>query len=567
MLMNGNKFNFFSAFVVALVMVSIFNFNTLPVFAGTNIIANPSVETVSTSNSSLPQGWLKGGYGNNIRVLSYPVSGYDGAKALKAEITSYADGDAKWYFTPVSVIPGTTYTFIDYYQSNTQNYVTIQYGLADGTYKYSDLGILPAASAWNKFEKTFIIPSNYFSPVKTMTVFHAIKSVGYLSTDAFSLSDAATPPANLVVNPKLEAVSSSNPDMPYAWNKTTSTGIAATFSWGSTSYDGSNAVTVSASSYSSGAGAKWYPNSIPVSGGEEYLFSDYYMSTTDSYVTVQVRHTDGTYEYIDLMRLTPSSVWKKFEETFLIPPASSSIIILHGIKSVGSLSIDNLSLTKTDGGRFSRGMITFNFDDGLKSVYQNAMPIMEAHNLTSSHYFITGNFTFPAYMSATEMQSLNQKGNEIGSHSKSHPYLTNISDSTAKGEIEGSKSDLSTYGVTPNNFFVYPFGDFNSRTIELVKNAGYIGARTSNIGYNTKNSDKFALRSQHIESTTTFSQVKNYIDTAMREKTWLILEIHDVDNTGSRYSTTPALLNSISDYVVANNIPVVNTSEGIGLMN
>ena len=41
-------------------------------------------------------------------------------------MSSYTDGDAKWYFNPVTVTPNTTYTFSDAYRSNRESKLVAQ---------------------------------------------------------------------------------------------------------------------------------------------------------------------------------------------------------------------------------------------------------------------------------------------------------------------------------------------------------------------------------------------------------------------------------------------------------
>ena len=68
---------------------------------------------------------------------------------------------------------------------------------------------------------------------------------------------------------------------------------------------------------------------------------------------------------------------------------------------------------------------------------------------------------------------------EIGAHSLSHSDLTRIKLSQAKKEIFGSKEWLETLINKPVKVFAYPFGFYNDRIKKIVKQAGYIGARTA----------------------------------------------------------------------------------------
>lgn len=161
--------------------------------AGTNLITNPSVETADTTGAA-PLGWNKGGWGTNTSTLSYKTTeGNVGAKSLYINTTSYTSGDAKWYFSGVSVKPGQKYTYTEAYKSNVATDITIQYTSTTGSLSYVWLG--SAAASPNSFvvpTYSFTTPSN----VKSLTVFHTINKVGWLQTDDFSLSEdgIVTPP-------------------------------------------------------------------------------------------------------------------------------------------------------------------------------------------------------------------------------------------------------------------------------------------------------------------------------------------------------------------------------------
>ena len=163
---------------------------------GPNLVQNGSLETASTASSSLPLGFAKGGSGANTRVFTYPTPGRTG-NGVKVEITAYTSGDAKWYFPHVPALPNTVYTYSDRYSATAKSYLTVQFKMADGTYKYKDLeGVLSvtgtsagSADTWQKTERVFTTPAN----VVSMTVFHLIKGVGKVTVDDFSLVRKTAP--------------------------------------------------------------------------------------------------------------------------------------------------------------------------------------------------------------------------------------------------------------------------------------------------------------------------------------------------------------------------------------
>ncbi|HEX7963588.1 MAG TPA: polysaccharide deacetylase family protein [Candidatus Saccharimonadales bacterium] len=156
-----------------------------PTSDGTNLIVNPGLETANSSNSKQPLGWQSGGWGTNRPLFTY-TSGTDvhsGAHAVKTQLTSYTDGDAKWYFTPVAVDDTKLYTFSDWYKASVESYAVADFGMSDGTDQYVTLGTLKS-SGWVKFEEQFSVPKG----AKTVTVFHMIQSVGWVISDDYSLS-------------------------------------------------------------------------------------------------------------------------------------------------------------------------------------------------------------------------------------------------------------------------------------------------------------------------------------------------------------------------------------------
>jgi peptidoglycan/xylan/chitin deacetylase (PgdA/CDA1 family) len=152
--------------------------------AGTNLIANPSVETVSATNTSLPDQWSHDNYGTNTTTFTYPVTGYQSTKAIKIQMTAWTNGDAKWYFVDIPVSAGQTYIYSDYYTSTVASDTTIRYTTTAGAYTYTYLGTAAVSSAWKQNTYTFTTPAG----VKSLTIFRLIAGVGTLTTDNFSLT-------------------------------------------------------------------------------------------------------------------------------------------------------------------------------------------------------------------------------------------------------------------------------------------------------------------------------------------------------------------------------------------
>lgn len=65
---------------------------------------------------------------------------------------------------------------------------------------------------------------------------------------------------------------------------------------------------------------------------------------------------------------------------------------------------------------------------------------------------------------------------DLGSHTVTHPYLTQVSRETQEKEIVESRRILSELSGRHIRYFAYPGGEYNRDTLELVKTAGYEAA-------------------------------------------------------------------------------------------
>ena len=100
-------------------------------------------------------------------------------------------------------------------------------------------------------------------------------------------------------------------------------------------------------------------------------------------------------------------------------------------------------------------------------------------------------------MTAEELIKLRDIGVEIGGHTRSHPILANLSDAAALQEITEGKAALEAILQTKITSFAYPNGrfmdDYSKRTVDLVKQAGFECAVTTNYGISDTASEEFEL--------------------------------------------------------------------------
>ncbi len=122
--------------------------------------------------------------------------------------------------------------------------------------------------------------------------------------------------------------------------------------------------------------------------------------------------------------------------------------------------------------------IILSFDDGWSDQFTYAFPILEKYHYTATFFVFTNAIGRPGFLSWDDLRQMLAAGMTVGDHTRSHPYLTGISDpSVLWDEIDGSKQTLEKrLGVTVNEF-AYPFGMYTPAIQALVEKAGYQSAR------------------------------------------------------------------------------------------
>lgn len=100
-------------------------------------------------------------------------------------------------------------------------------------------------------------------------------------------------------------------------------------------------------------------------------------------------------------------------------------------------------------------------------------------------------------MPLADLRNMHTMGFGIGAHTDDHPILVYCDDATARREIGQTREELSGLIGSPVTSFAYPnghpFADFSSRHVELVKQAGYTSAVTTQWGVTTVATSPFQI--------------------------------------------------------------------------
>ena len=143
--------------------------------------------------------------------------------------------------------------------------------------------------------------------------------------------------------------------------------------------------------------------------------------------------------------------------------------------------------------------VAITFDDAYRSVFELAFPILSRAGLRGT-VFVPSVFAssespmaWPGIdrwlggpheaellpMSWDQLGRLAEAGWEIGSHTRTHPNLTQLDDESLADELTGSRLECEGGIGRPCRSLAYPYGDHDERVVRAAREAGYAAAAST----------------------------------------------------------------------------------------
>ena len=139
------------------------------------------------------------------------------------------------------------------------------------------------------------------------------------------------------------------------------------------------------------------------------------------------------------------------------------------------------------GSRARRLIVTF--DDGYRSVLENALPVLESLDVVATVFVVTdfvgvgvrhrGSSILTDALSWTDLADLAARGWEIGSHTVSHARLPSLGDDSLLTELADSKRLIESELALPCTVLAYPYGMATAREENGARDVGYVAAFTA----------------------------------------------------------------------------------------
>ena len=153
----------------------------------------------------------------------------------------------------------------------------------------------------------------------------------------------------------------------------------------------------------------------------------------------------------------------------------------------------------------ARPRIAITFDDGTIDHVEHALPELLARDMTATFFVTTSWVGQSGYASWEQLRSMRDAGMEIGSHSRSHPFLSELTRADLWDELVTSRHEIDRQLGGTTRTLALPGGDFPRRDArELVLEAGYTVVATSRWG---RNGDRDDARVRFVRRCTVHGRV------------------------------------------------------------
>jgi glycosyltransferase involved in cell wall biosynthesis/peptidoglycan/xylan/chitin deacetylase (PgdA/CDA1 family) len=165
-----------------------------------------------------------------------------------------------------------------------------------------------------------------------------------------------------------------------------------------------------------------------------------------------------------------------------------------------------------------RRPVLLTFDDAYSDLGTYAFPALAGRGSAATLFVPSGylggenswdealqagsHYATHSLLHAADLLVWNERGVEIGAHSRTHARLPDLSPAALTAELEGSKRDLEELIGARVSTFAYPFGAVDERVRDAAAST-FEAAFTIEEGLNTLATDPFLLRRSMVRSTDT----------------------------------------------------------------
>ena len=199
---------------------------------------------------------------------------------------------------------------------------------------------------------------------------------------------------------------------------------------------------------------------------------------------------------------------------------------MHWLKNCGRplVAVGDIVAAANGRGHVPDGAVAVSFDDGYDAFVDVALPVLREFAIPSTLFAVAdrlggenawvgeGTLARRPLMSAERLARLPAQGVRVGSHSLTHPRLTELGDQALARELGESRARLSDLLGQEVDLLAYPYGDHDAHVCEAARTAGYAGACSTRSGFNAQGENPYSLRRLDIYGTDGLHAFKRKLD-------------------------------------------------------
>ena len=140
-----------------------------------------------------------------------------------------------------------------------------------------------------------------------------------------------------------------------------------------------------------------------------------------------------------------------------------------------------------------RPSVCITFDDGCETDLIAAAPVLRESGFNATFFLTAGFLGIPGYLKPEQVRELDAQGFEIGCHSMTHPYLSDLDEPALRHEIMDAKTEIERIVGHPIQHFSCPGGRYDERTLQMAKQSGFATVANSELHANSSRTSPYEL--------------------------------------------------------------------------
>ncbi len=137
--------------------------------------------------------------------------------------------------------------------------------------------------------------------------------------------------------------------------------------------------------------------------------------------------------------------------------------------------------------------VCITFDDGCETDLIAAAPVLREFGFNATFYLTAGFLSTPGYLIVSQVRDLDAQGFQIGCHSMTHRYLSDLPELELKHEVVDAKLYIEAIVGHPIEHFSCPGGRYDQRTLQMARHAGFATVANSDFHANSPTTSPYEL--------------------------------------------------------------------------